>query len=334
MQSDQLRLVVLGGTGFIGSALLRQIAALPQGDVQTRVLVRTGKEPFPLPSATVIAGSLPHDIPQSLFPEEPHVVIHLATRQIDSEPENFYFINVYGTKRLLAALSPSTLGLIYSSSTSVYGQGPQEDIRENTPLCPKTELARSRAAAEAAIMSAMAGRGRSAFLLRPRFILGNEDRYTLPGLIRLVKAGIVVGSGLQAFSVIDVDDYARIILILARRILARANSRSPLCAPFHAGYEQPLHFHEIITAICQTLSLPLPRTRIPFRPIIPQLLRLLPFRSSAALATRLELIGQSHFFNVSALSAEIGKEKSEIITRDPLAVLSKALKAYQSRPQP
>jgi nucleoside-diphosphate-sugar epimerase len=242
MGSEKLHLVILGGTGFVGSAIMRRLALLPPGSIEARVLVRSvkGKSLSHFPDVTVIEGSLP-DIPPSLFPKEPHVVVHLATKQIDHDRSGYTYNNVLGTRSLLRMLPASTMGLIYASSTSVYGQGPHEGVRErDARLDPKTDLAKSRAAAESAIISAMSDRRKSAVILRPRFILGLEDRYTLPAIIKMVKAGFLIGSGQQAYSVIDVDDYAEIIVRLARRIAATDETRdgTRLCMPAN-GFPAP-----------------------------------------------------------------------------------------------
>ena len=324
-ENTSLHLVILGGTGFIGSALLKRLADLPPGTVKTRVLVGKGKEGFSFPSGTVIEGSLPH-VPQALFPKEPHVIIHLATKQVGTDPASFFYHNVHGTESLLKQLPTSTKGLIYASSTSVYGQGPYEGIKEDAPLGPKTELAKSRAAAETAIMRAMIGQNKSAVILRRRFILGNGDHYTLPGLINMVRAGVIVGTGNQAYTIIDVDDYAEVILRLARQIHLRDQNHQPLCAPFHVGYQRPLYLSEIVKSICRTFSLPQPRKKIPSRPMISKLLHFIPLNKAATLATRFELIGRSHYFNVNALAAEIGPG---ITDKDPIAVLSRSLKVLK-----
>ena len=383
METEQLHLVILGGTGFVGSAIMRRIALLPPGSIEARVLVRSvkGKSLSHFPDVTVIEGSLP-DIPPSLFPKERHVVVHLATKQIDHDRSGYTYNNVLGTRSLLRMLPASTMGLIYASSTSVYGQGPHEGVREkDARLDPKTDLAKSRAAAESAIISAMSDRRKSAVILRPRFILGLEDRYTLPAIIKMVKAGFLIGSGQQAYSVIDVDDYAEIIVRLARRIAAsdgtsdggsdggicsvstysRSGGRCSvnyvgwtkqipaiagicvstdsvsaynraghlLCTPFHVGYQQPLSLSVIVNSICETLNIAHPKRTLPapaWRQIA-RLLRLLPLDRAVSLSTRLELIGFSHFFDVSALTAEIGPE---IMEKDPVQVLSEALKKVKS----
>jgi len=318
---EQLNLVILGGTGFVGSALLRRLAAFPPKTVKVRVLVRNLKGELPLTSATVIQGSL-QDIPPSLFPKESHVIIHLATKQIDINGSGYEDTNVYGTERLLSMIPSSTLGVIYASSTSVYGQGPHQGLQENAPLSPQTDLAKSRAQAEAVILKTMAAKNKKAVILRPRFVLGDGDRHALPGLIKMVQGCFLVGSGKQSYSVIDVDDYAEIILRLAQQIFQEQHEEQKTGKAFNVGYRQPLALSEIITSICETMGFAQPNKKIPTRPQVPKILRRFPSARAASLAGRFELIAFSHYFNVDALSTQIAPDITE---RDPLTVLKKAI---------
>lgn len=321
---EQLNLVILGGTGFVGSALLRRIAAFPPKAVNVRVLARNLNCKLPLTSATVIQGSLPY-IPPSLFPKEPHVIIHLATKQIDLNRSGYEHTNVYGTERLLSMTSSSTLGMIYASSASVYGQGPHQGLQENTPVSPQTDLARSRAKAEAVILKTMAEKNKNAVILRPRFVLGTGDRHTLPGLIKMIQGGFLVGSGQQTYSVIDVDDYAEIILRMAQKIFRGRHEDRKTGKAFNVGYRQPLSLSEIITSVCETMGLAQPQKKIPVRPQVPKILRRFPFAGTASLAARFELIGFSQYFNVDELSTEIAPD---ITGKDPLAVFKKSLDCF------
>jgi len=92
---------------------------------------------------------------------------------------------------------------------------------------------------------------------------------------------------------------------------------------FNVGYQRPLHLGKIVNCICETMGIPHPRKKIPSWPQIPNLMRLLPFGKATSLATRFELIAWSHYFEVSALSNEIG---SDITEKDPVLAMLEALK--------
>jgi nucleoside-diphosphate-sugar epimerase len=315
-----LRLVLLGATGFVGSAILRRLTSLDEPAL-VHALVRGDPARLDCPAVTAVAGALP-DVPASLWFSEPHVIIHLATKQIAHDGTGFSS-NVEGTERLLASLAPSARGIIYGSSLSVCGQGSQERLAEDAPVRPQTPLARSRAAAEDAILRYARAHDLGAFVLRPRFVVGREDRHTVPGLANLFRRRLTVGDGDQAMSIIDVDDYAAIIVSLARRLL----TGPPVQRVLHVGYERPLRFAEVERAMRSELGLPSARFRIPVSPRVLSLLRASRLPAAAALATKLELIGLSHHVDPAALTEVLG---AEVTGRDPLDALHDAIAWYRS----
>jgi len=76
----------------------------------------------------------------------------------------------------------------------------------------------------------------------------------------------LVGSGQQTYSVIDVDDYAEMILRLAQQILRGQHEDQKTGKAFNVGYRQPLSLSEIITSICETMGLAQPKKKIPIHP--------------------------------------------------------------------
>ena len=93
-----MRIALLGGTGFVGQALLR---ALSGGEHEVRALARDPSR-LSAPGVEVVPGSL-EELPAALFAHEPEVVIHFATKQVDQDGSGFQATNVAGSERLLAA---------------------------------------------------------------------------------------------------------------------------------------------------------------------------------------------------------------------------------------
>lgn len=313
-------LVLSGATGFVGSAVLRA-----SGRNRIHALIRD-KDRLPSACGPASLRAVEGDIrrvPKELFPSQPHIVIHLATRQIDSDGTGFDEINVEGTRRLVASWNDATQGILYGSSASVYGQQSQIDLDESAPTCPETALAHTRAQAEQIILGAAAARGIGAYCLRPRFIFGRGDRHTFPGLVRLIRRGIQPGSGAQEYSIIDVDDYARVLLSLAEQIYTRSVTEQ---AALNLAYTRPVRMNDIVSVICSEFGLARPWIRIPVRRWMTRSLRCIPTSAADSLATRLELFGLSHTFRVDKLCARIG---SGIPATDPLAVLRSAASHHQ-----
>lgn len=310
-------LVLLGASGFVGSALMRQLQGRA-GD--TRVLVhRTAPAALPA-SAVAHEGSLTA-LPQAVWPSAPHVVIHCASKQIDPDGSGFG-VNLQGIESLCRALTPQTRAVLFVSSCSVYGEGAQRGVAEDAPLRPATPLARSRAACEARLAQ-LAAQGRCRVeVFRPRFVLGQGDRHVLPGLARLVRRGFTLGRGQQRFSVIDVDDFARILLARAEAALQLA----PGFEAFNVGYASPLSLHEIVQALAERLGVPSPRWRIPVHPGLLDTLAWMP----GLPVHRLRLLGIDHHLDVGRLQARL---PAPWLALDPRVALRRAMPWLTTSPR-
>ncbi len=321
-------LVVTGASGFVGSALLRSIAThMP--DLPIIALVRSKaacRQIVKLPiNLTLRHGSL-QQLPNDFFPQTPHVLVHLAVKQIDRDNRGFEEVNIDGTGNLLSQVNNHTLGIIYNSSLSVYGAGPQCSINESVPVKPQTALSLSQAATEQLIQEHMAVYHRWALLLRPRFVLGRGDQFILPSLLSLSRKGLSVGSGQQRFSIIDVDDYAAILLRLTHHIAQQPNC--PQQQSLNVGYRTPVSFAELIEALQERYSLPEPRTTIPAPLWLISTFIRLPIPALKYIARKLSLIGIDHYADISRLAALVGED---IIGRSPQIALKRAVTALFSR---
>ena len=312
MADPRLNIVLLGSTGFVGSAVLR--AALARG-ASISTLVRSSATKLP-EGIRVIQGALPQ-IPETLFPDAPCVVIHLASKQIDRDGTG-YQENVSNAEALMRALPPQVRGIIFGSSMSVYGQGSQIDVSETTPLRPQTPLALVRAASEQVIAEGAAARGIAAWRLRPRFVIGKGDQHTVPGLLKLARRRLCPGNGKQALAMVDVDDYAQLILHLAQ---ALANNDAPQGGALNISYAHAPTLAELLAAAQELLGMAPGWRRLPlWEPLLAALRHLPPTRD---LATKLELIGLNHTSQPGRL-AEVAPPGW--LDRNPLDAFRQALR--------
>jgi nucleoside-diphosphate-sugar epimerase len=317
-----LDVLLLGGSGFVGRALLRELSARARSSrVRVRALLRSPDSVPDLPFLEKIQGSLEAP-PPGLEPARPYVLVNLAVKQLDPHRTGYLGTNVEATGRLLDGLGPRLTGILYASSMSVYGQGAQDCVSENTPLAPTTPLSQSRALAEDHVRALAEQRGIASFALRPRFVIGEGDRFVMPGLMALVQRRIGIGSGAQRFSVIDVADYARIIASLAQSVSSRTSDGEPSRRAFNVGYTRPVTYADITGVIAAALHVSPPRWRVPASPGFVRALRHVPSRQADALATRLELVGLSHWGDTRALAGTAG---CDVVLEDPMAVVHRAV---------
>ena len=318
---EPMRIVLLGGSGFVGRAIVRLVMEKPGEDFRLHALVRRERDRLKIPTAVSVRGSLPA-IPEGLFPEEPYVVAHFGIKRIDRDGSGFEQTNVRGTRALVDALTPSCRGIIYGSSTGVYGRGTQCGFEEDAPVHPETALSRSLVQAESLVLEAAQKRGISAYCLRPRFILGDGDLFVLPGLLKLFGRGLLLGEGHQRYTVIGVDDLASVVLELAREMLARGDGVTPVQVPLHVGYSRPVTQEELRQVMAKHLPLPPTKRSLPVSESAFQWLGRMPHRSVQALVSKALLIGVEHTFSVRRLSSQLG---DEVTATDPLTVVEQAV---------
>lgn len=319
-------LVLIGATGYVGSAVLRHlIKAFPESRVHA-----LARKPRLQGAAAVrwVQCSLP-EVPDGAFPPRRFLLVHLATKQVDRDGTGFVATNVAGTLNLLSQCDANLCGVVYGSSASVYGQGPLQPASEADHSLPVTPLARSRKAAEEVIARMAEERGIGAYLCRPRFIFGGGDRFLIPALLRLAKMR-VAGSQEVSCSFIHLDDYAEVILFLLQRLaLQDASGSEPERLAVNVAYSAALPQEQILSTVRSIAELrrPLLQLRCP-RPLL-RGLRALPSGWLNGLATRLELFTQDQILSCSRLS-EMG---CDIPSRSPQRRLEAAIRQFQGAPK-
>ena len=182
-----MTVVLTGGTGFLGSALLPLLAA--QGEVVA--LHRPSVAPAPVPGVRWVAQNLAAPLDGAL-PEAADAVVHLAQSRLYREfPEqalDVYAVNTGMTVQLLDYARRAGAGaFVYASSGAVYASGPEPVTEGDTPR-PGNFYAASKLAGELATEQY---RGLlKAHVLRFFFIYGPGQRNMfIPGVLGRVREG-------------------------------------------------------------------------------------------------------------------------------------------------
>jgi UDP-glucose 4-epimerase len=145
------RVLVTGGAGFVGGAVARRLA---EAGAKVTVLddLFTGL-PETVPSgAEFVQGSVTDAALVARLTAEHPLVFHLAARNIIASTKNpldDFATNIGGTLNvLMAARESKTERVVYSSSTSIYGNPRSIPINEDDLLTPLTPYAVSKLGGE------------------------------------------------------------------------------------------------------------------------------------------------------------------------------------------
>jgi nucleoside-diphosphate-sugar epimerase len=187
-----LNLLVTGGGGFIGSALVRRlvernhtVASFSRGEYPEHR--QLGLE--------VIRGDLSDQEAVMTACRNREIVFHTAAKVgVWGAYHDFYEPNVKGTENIInACLACGVKGLVFTSSASVVFDGTDiQGANESLPYPerPQSHYTATKALAEQAVLKADSTRLKT-LSLRPHLVWGPGDPHIIPRIIALGRTGKV-----------------------------------------------------------------------------------------------------------------------------------------------
>ena len=199
-------ILVTGGTGFIGTHLVRRLTASGQA---VRCLVRRQARPRNLPAGVeAVYGNLisGEGLPEALRGAD--TVIHLAGVTKALAPADYYAGNARATRNLAGALAGALASrgprLVHVSSLAAIGPSPDgKPINEDAEPHPLTHYGKSKLEAERAVRELAP----DAVIVRPPVVYGPGDTDVFQ-LLKSISKGFVlqIAGGERWFSAIYVED--------------------------------------------------------------------------------------------------------------------------------
>ena len=274
-----MKILVTGGTGFLGRHLVWRLADAGHDVVFSGRDAAKARDMAQRASRAVAFVPLAHgtpDAPVALASATAgtDAVVHCAALSSPwGRREDFHAANVVSTEEVLAAMQAhGVTKLVHISTPSLYFQFRDRlGVREDEPLPPPVNLyAETKREAECLVRASPV----PAVILRPRGIFGAWDDTLLPRLLRLLrrKRFPLFNNGDALIDLTYVDNVVDAI------VLALASPASP-DATFNISNGQPQRAGDLFAQLARAFGLP-------WRP------RHVPLATGLALARACELAGR------------------------------------------
>jgi 2-alkyl-3-oxoalkanoate reductase len=229
--------LVLGATGFIGSAVIRQLATGEHGPVIGFVRTPQAAKKLQAAGIEVAVGDLNDTESLCRAMSQVDTVISCAS-YVGSDEQRCLEVNHYGMRNV--TMTGEKLGirrLVYVGTAAVYGPGPFRDLPvDGVPLRPRSPASRTRAIAEQYV------RDVGGLVIRPHLVTGHHDRWFMPTLLSITsRLGALIESGRALHSTVSVEDLASSLCTLSKETQFRSG------ATLHVNNPVPQTIQQILT---------------------------------------------------------------------------------------
>lgn len=203
---------IIGGSGFIGTRLIRRLKANNQ--VSLKILDKSPSHAFP--NLVTLADVRVIDQLREAISNQSVIVNLAAEHRDDVRPLSLYDeVNVTGAKNICTiAVEKNVQTIVFTSSVAVYGFAPVE-TNELGKISPFNDYGRTKYEAEKIFMAWQAEKPnyRTLVIVRPTVVFGEQNRGNVYNLLRQISSGkfVMVGDGENQKSMAYVENVAAFI---------------------------------------------------------------------------------------------------------------------------
>ena len=258
------RVLVIGGGGFVGSAIVRQL--LDRG-IECRVLGRNTYPHLVAQGVRCLCADIRDPAGLARHFQGVDTVFHVAALAgIWGRWQDYNEINVQGTNNVLSACrSQGVRSLVYTSSPSVVFD--RHDICGGDETLPYPHrflchYARSKALAERAVLQASDDQLLTC-AIRPHLVWGPGDPHLIPRLMARGQARqlVRIGSGQNRVDISYIDNVAHAHLLAADNLSGPATAAG---RSYFISQGEPVNLWDWIAHLFERLDLPPVTRSLPF----------------------------------------------------------------------
>ncbi|HVQ60686.1 MAG TPA: SDR family oxidoreductase [Burkholderiales bacterium] len=252
-----MRVLVTGASGFVGTALCRELLA--RGHT-VRAAVRSVTAPAGSPEThRVLIPDLAGNFDRRALLEGIDTVVHLAAIAHRSAQESeIRRVNVEATVRLAEAAGGLVSRFVFMSSIKVHGEDSGDGAyAETDPTRPEDAYGRSKLEAEQLLTTLAARSGMQLALIRPPLVYGPGVKANFLRLLRWVDSGLPLpfASVHNRRSLIYLDNLVDAVVCCAEHPGASG--------PFLVSDDDPVSTAELASRIARALARPARLVRVP-----------------------------------------------------------------------
>lgn len=261
-----MRILVTGGTGFTGKALVRRL--LEDGHRVVALDVKEGLRTQELREwgAEVVLGTVTDREVVRHAVRGVDVVHHLAAafRELDVPDSHYDHVNVEGTRIVCEeAVAAGVRKLVYCSTCGVHGNIDHPPADEDAPIQPADYYQRSKYLAEPVALEVGRRGGMPVTILRPAAIYGPGDPERFLMIYRRVARGWfpMFGSGRTLYHPLYVDNLVDAFVLAGER--GRGDGEAYLVAD-----EEYVTIRDLVRRVGAALGVEVKIRRLPVTPLV------------------------------------------------------------------
>lgn len=305
-----MRILVTGGTGFTGKALVmrllregHQVVAMDYKEgISTRELSNRGAE--------LVIGSVTDKALVERTMKGIDFVHHLAAsfRELDVSNSHYRDVNVGGTRNVLeAAEKEGVKKFLYCSTCGVHGDVENPPADENSPIQPADYYQRTKYEAEP-IVKEFFERGMKTVIFRPTALYGPGDPERFGMIFRRVKKGVfpMFGDGRAFYHPLYVENYIDASLLVQKEGVGDGQV-------YLIADEEYVEIEDLVRRVAKALDVAVKIPHYPFLPlsiaghVLETLYR--PFHATPPIfPRRVDWFRQNRAFSIDKAKREFGYE--------------------------